>query len=580
MVLIPTPLAVIVAVILLASGVSVTTFAAIQLVRRKLRSFARPQRVRALERSLGLTREEARNKRVVGFFHPYCNAGGGGERVLWTALAAMQRDHGSDTVFVVYSGDVGAGEGKASKDEILAKVQARFGISLAPASLLFVPLSYRWLVEDSTWSRFTLLGQSLGSVLLVLEALAGLEGVVPDVFIDTMGYAFAYPLVKWMYDIPVGSYTHYPTISTDMLARVRFRQAGHTNRSSVASSALLSRAKLAYYERFARAYAWSLGKADSVMANSTWTRRHLEGLLGVAERADGPETVLGDAAGDIGVRRRKGGAAEKPQPIHAASATASAPTRCVRTVYPPCDTDHLSAFPLSTASRIPSSSSPITIFSLAQFRPEKEHATQLRAFAALVSPSPPGPALLPPSIDPSRLRLVLAGSVRNASDSARVESLRALAQELKVDAQTEFVVNAPFDEICAWMERASVGLHTMVDEHFGITVVEFQAAGLIPLAHASAGPLLDILVPTPSGTPTGFLAPSPSFSSSGSQEAEPLHLSFARSLAHILALPAAEQDAIRSAARESAKERFAVSAFERGWNEGVQGLLAAASVSE
>lgn len=27
-----------------------------------------------------------------------------------------------------------------------------------------------------------------------------------------MGYAFTYPLVKWLYDIPVGSYTHYPTI--------------------------------------------------------------------------------------------------------------------------------------------------------------------------------------------------------------------------------------------------------------------------------------------------------------------------------------------------------------------------------
>jgi len=28
---------------------------------------------------------------VVGFFHPYCNAGGGGERVLWTAIRAIQR---------------------------------------------------------------------------------------------------------------------------------------------------------------------------------------------------------------------------------------------------------------------------------------------------------------------------------------------------------------------------------------------------------------------------------------------------------------------------------------------------------
>ena len=28
---------------------------------------------------------------VVGFFHPYCNAGGGGERVLWVAIRALQK---------------------------------------------------------------------------------------------------------------------------------------------------------------------------------------------------------------------------------------------------------------------------------------------------------------------------------------------------------------------------------------------------------------------------------------------------------------------------------------------------------
>ena len=27
---------------------------------------------------------------TVGFFHPYCNAGGGGERVLWVAIRALQ----------------------------------------------------------------------------------------------------------------------------------------------------------------------------------------------------------------------------------------------------------------------------------------------------------------------------------------------------------------------------------------------------------------------------------------------------------------------------------------------------------
>lgn len=27
---------------------------------------------------------------AVAFFHPYCNAGGGGERVLWCAIRALQ----------------------------------------------------------------------------------------------------------------------------------------------------------------------------------------------------------------------------------------------------------------------------------------------------------------------------------------------------------------------------------------------------------------------------------------------------------------------------------------------------------
>ena len=45
------------------------------------------------------------------------NAGGGGERVLWTAVAHIQREH-KDVICVVYSGDV-----DASKQEIIEKVK-------------------------------------------------------------------------------------------------------------------------------------------------------------------------------------------------------------------------------------------------------------------------------------------------------------------------------------------------------------------------------------------------------------------------------------------------------------------------
>ena len=55
----------------------------------------------------------------------------------------------------------------------------------------FVFLRQRVWVEASTWPAFTLLGQSLGSIYLAWEALTLF---VPDVLVDSMGYAFTLPL--------------------------------------------------------------------------------------------------------------------------------------------------------------------------------------------------------------------------------------------------------------------------------------------------------------------------------------------------------------------------------------------------
>jgi alpha-1,2-mannosyltransferase len=61
-----------------------------------------------------------------------------------------------------------------------------------------------------------------------------------------MGYAFTFHVVAWLTkgSIPTGAYVHYPTISTDMLACVRAREAGHTNRGDVAGSVVLSIGKV------------------------------------------------------------------------------------------------------------------------------------------------------------------------------------------------------------------------------------------------------------------------------------------------------------------------------------------------
>ncbi|GAA5940523.1 alpha-1,2-mannosyltransferase ALG11 [Sporobolomyces koalae] len=454
---------------------------------------------------LSPTTQHGKKRRVVGFFHPYCNAGGGGERVLWTALAHMQRT--TDDVFVVYTGDQGV-----TKESMIAKVQSRFGITLDPETVHFVMLKSRFLVEDTTWKRFTLLGQSFGSVLLAIEALwFNREAVAPEVWIDSMGYAFTYPLVKYVCRIPVASYTHYPTISTDMLDRVRTRQAGHTNDAVVSKSRLLTTLKLVYYRLFAAAYRWALGCAGLIWVNSTWTQRHIDSILG-------------------------------KQPIQA------------RLLYPPCDTSSLATLPLTPRSKY-------EILSLAQFRPEKEHALQLEAIARLFTRRP--------DLRQAGVRLILAGSVRNEGDSDRVESLRKLATELGIEDEVEFRINRDWNELRDVLGTSSIGLHTMFDEHFGITLVEFQAAGLIPLAHASAGPLLDIVTPYSSPTVkegcTGYLATS--------AHRNDLPEAFAKQLEAIFALSDEEQFEVRVRARENARDRFGAAVFEAGWQDGWDELM-------
>lgn len=92
-------------------------------------------------------------------------------------------------------------------------LQDRFGIEYSEdlkSSVKFVHLKKRGLVEADRYPRFTMLGQSLGSMLMTWEALRAYN---PDVFIDTTGFAFSYLLAKGVAQCRVIAYTHYPTIT-------------------------------------------------------------------------------------------------------------------------------------------------------------------------------------------------------------------------------------------------------------------------------------------------------------------------------------------------------------------------------
>ncbi|KAG5645460.1 hypothetical protein DXG03_006005 [Asterophora parasitica] len=335
-----------------------------------------------------------------------------------------------------------------------------------------------------------------------------------------MGYAFTFHVVSFLGRIPIGAYVHYPTISTDMLARVKSRKKWHTNTDTVSSSTVLSKGKLLYYRIFMYYYARSLRTARFLMVNSSWTKNHVDAIL---QHSDPFLDHLHALPPLLFLR------------THNAGLTSA------QIVYPPCDTREMAKLTLENRDLI--------VMSVAQFRPEKDHAAQVKAFERLLTlhPKYKGSG----SDGSGSIQLVLLGGSRNAEDAARVAGLRQLAEDLGVEAHVRFIVNAPYPDMLKWLSKASIGMNTMVDEHFGINVVEYMAAGVIPVVHASGGPLKDIVVPF-NGEPTGYHAETPE--------------TFAEALHAALTLSPAEDLAMRRRARTWAIKRFSEEEFERGWH--------------
>ncbi|KAK7903211.1 asparagine-linked glycosylation protein [Exophiala xenobiotica] len=381
---------------------------------------------------------------IVGFFHPFCNAGGGGERVLWAAIAATQK-RWPNAICTIYTGDH-----DIDRSVVVNTVKTRFGITLQEHSLVFLYLSRRRFVLASTWPQFTLLGQSLGSLILAYDAF---QLLVPDIFIDTMGYAFAVAFCKFLFPkVPTAAYVHYPTISTDMLESLD-DTTGTRGIHSGAGAGWRGKAKRAYWHVFAWLYGWVGRQIDVVMCNSTWTQGHIKKLWG--SRVASPSFAA--------------------------------------IVYPPCPVEELES-KIEVTQESERQREDIVLY-IAQFRPEKNHSLILRAFAKFYH-----------SAKQHKPRLVLIGSVRsNTPDEKHIYNLRLEARELKIKDSTTFICDAPFSVILEYLQKSSITTNGMYSEHFGIGNVEGLAAGLIPVVHNSGGPKLDIVVPY-EGKPIGFHA--------------------------------------------------------------------------
>ncbi|KAF9598324.1 hypothetical protein IFM89_026613 [Coptis chinensis] len=342
---------------------------------------------------------------------------------------------------------------------LMVRAIDRFGVKiLQPPQVFFCLVRWFTCIEGSglrnapTLVSLWLVKVLGGSVYLAWEALCK---YTPSFYFDTSGYAFTYPLAR-IFGCKVICYTHYPTISTNMVSRVWRRSLLYNNDALVANSTWLSRCKVIYYTIFSWMYGFVGSYTHLAMVNSSWTQSHIEKLWGIPKRT--------------------------------------------MKVYPPCNTSGLQPhlyfkqeLPLEGSNRNP------TFISVAQFRPKKAHILQLEAFSVVLREL---------EANSPRPKLQFVGSCRNKEDKDRLQKLKDRAIELKVEKDVEFYKNLMYRDLVRLLGGAIAGIHSMTDEHFGISVVEYMAAGAIPIAHNSAGPKMDIVLEE-DGHQTGFLASDP-----------------------------------------------------------------------
>ena len=234
-------------------------------------------------------------------------------------------------------------------------------------------LSKRTWLEAFHYPHFTMLFQSLASMLVMLE---GLSQFVPDLLVDTTGLAFTYPVAKLFTSSRILSYTHYPTISTDMLHRVIHRETQFNNDAFITSHPLLSLLKQLY--------------------NTPTHQNHHPATIAFSPystplRAAAPISSSQTAPGRTITSFRFGAS-------HTVKIVGSHHSE-LSIVYPPCDTtEHRSLSAQSTpnttinnANSTNSSASSLklplrqrVILSVGQFRPEKNHVQQLYILRRLI----------------------------------------------------------------------------------------------------------------------------------------------------------------------------------------------------
>ncbi|CAF1427297.1 unnamed protein product [Rotaria sordida] len=436
------------------------------------------------------TQKNQQNRYNVAFFHPYCKNVGSSERVLWIAIKSILKKYKNDIQIIIYTGDI-----DTTPEEIFQCVKQHFDIDMEihKSSITFIYLRSRFLIEAKSNTILTLLRQNIGSIILSFEALIHF---IPDIYIDSMGYTLTYPCFYYLASIPIISYVHYPTINSNIFEQINEEYKIYNNHQSIIKNSLLIKIKLISYQIYTYVYSWCGRCSKIVYCNSISTKKHIESIWRLC---------------------------------------------CIGPVYPPCDIKQFLEMPLINDDEQMIK----TIVSIGQFRHEKNHELQIRAFHQLLQKK---------SNYHQKLKLILIGSIRHNEDRKYLEQLQLLVDNLNINNEVIFKIDIDFQELKIQLNQAIIGLHTMQNEHFGLGIVEMMAAGAIVVAHKSGGPQMDII----DEGKTGFFASDID--------------SYVTMMETILEMKCNERRQIQEQARSSV-DRFSILNFERLFIEPFEKIL-------
>jgi alpha-1,2-mannosyltransferase len=134
-------------------------------------------------------------------------------------------------------------------------------------------------------------------------------------------------------------------------------------------------------------------------------------------------------------------------------------------LYPPVDVDRF-----SPAFQSPTVAGSRQVLVVSRLSPEKQVENAVRAAAKL-----------PPDI-----KFHITGSLV-PSNRGYFKMLKKMVRDRGLDGRISIQPNATNQELMHAMSDSSVYLHTMVGEHFGVSIIEAMAAGLVPIVPSYGG---------------------------------------------------------------------------------------------